>query len=231
MISIYSLIDPRNNLERYIGQTSNLRIRYRDHLKGNRYRKTHTTNWIQELLNIGLKPIMVEIDQCKIEDIDITEQGYIRLYKNLGCNLTNHSIGGNSSLGCKHSLESRLKRSLRQKGKSNGFSEEGMKSKKIKHSEYLKLNPKQRIDNIMSKEDRYKAALKGNKIASEKAKIKVLKYDLNNNLIEEYNSITEAALSNKINKDTMRSRCIGKYKQKGKFIFKTIQKSTINKKK
>lgn len=224
MISIYTLIDPRDELIRYVGQTSNPKVRYRSHLKGNKYRNTYTTNWIQGLLDLNLKPIMIEIDQCEIKDLDITEQSYIRLYKSFGCNLTNHSIGGHSSLGCKHSLESRLKRSLRQKGKSNGFSAEGMKSKKLKHSEYLKLNPKQRIDNIMSKEDRYKAALKGNKIASEKLKIKVEKFDLNNNFIQEYSSITEAALLNNINKDTMRNRCIGKYKQKGEFIFKTVPK-------
>lgn len=220
MISIYTLSDPRDNLIRYVGQTSNSKIRYRDHLRGNRYRSTHTTNWIQELLNLGLKPIMIEIDTCEIKDLDITEQNYIKLYKSFGCNLTNHSIGGHSSLGCKHSIESRIKRSLSLTGRKCIYSEESMKNKKRLHSEYLKENPKQRIDNILSKEERYKAALKGNKIASEKAKKPVLKYDLNNNILEEYASIQEAAIMNNVNKDTLRNKCIGKYKQKGKYIYK-----------
>ncbi len=230
MISIYTLIDPRDELIRYVGQTSNPKVRYRSHLRGNKYRNTHTTNWIQGLLDLNLKPIMIEIDQCEIKDLDITEQSYIRLYKSFGCNLTNHSIGGHSSLGCKHSLESRLKRSLRQKGKSNGFSAEGMKSKKLKHSEYLKLNPKQRIDNKMSKEDRYKAALKGNKIASEKLSKIVYKIE-NGKILETYKSATEGAKINNIPVSSFNQFCTGRRKQNFidfYFIYKIDYKTKNN---
>jgi hypothetical protein len=215
MISIYTLVDPRTDLVRYVGQTSNPKVRYRNHLKGNKYRSTHTTNWIQGLLDLGLKPKMIEIDICEIKDIDLTEQNYIKLYKSFGCKLTNHSIGGHSSLGCKHSLESRINRSIKQKGRLSNISPDAMINKKKLHSEYLKNNPNQRIDNILPKEVRHKAAIKGNKIASEKAKIKVLKFDLCGNLICEYESIKEASILNNINKDTMRNRCNGKYSQKG----------------
>lgn len=220
IINIYTLSDPRDSLVRYVGQSTNIRIRYNGHMKGNKYRNTHTANWIQGLINLGLKPVMDVIDTCEIKDLDKVEQAYIKLYKSFGCNLTNHSIGGHSSLGCKHSLESRLKRSIMSKGRVVIYSEETLKSKKEKHSQYLKDNPNQRIDNILSKEDRYKAALKGNKIASEKLKIPVYQYNLEGLLINTYSSITEAAIKTGINKDTMRSRCIGRYKQKGEFIFK-----------
>src|SRR4051812_4156893 len=117
MINIYILKDPETNLIRYVGQTINPKLRYRNHLKGNKYRNTHTTNWIQNLLNKDLKPIIEIIDTCKIEELDKVEQKYIRFYKELGFDLTNHSIGGHSSLGCKHSEESKLKRSSKTKGK------------------------------------------------------------------------------------------------------------------
>lgn len=222
MINIYCLKDPITNDIRYIGQTINIKSRYRNHLNGNKFRNTHTTNWIQSLLNNNLKPIIEIIDTCNIEDLDKIEQKYIKEYKDKGFNLTNHSIGGHSSLGCKHSLESRLKRSINSKGRKIIYSDESIKSKKLKHSEYLKNNPSQRIDNILSKKDRYKAALKGNKIASEKAKKKVLKLDINNNIIKEYKSVKEAALDNNYKPSRLSHWCTGRYSQKNinfKFVF------------
>lgn len=228
MIIIYALKDPINNSIRYIGQTSNIKTRFNNHLKGNKYRKTHTTNWIQSLLNLELKPILIELDKCEKKDIDIVEQKYIKEYKEKGYDLTNHSIGGHSSLGCKHSLESRLKRSINSKGRKHKYSEESLNNKKLKHSIYILNNPNQRIDNILSKDARYKAALKGNKIASEKAKKKVLKKDFNNKIIEVYDSLIEAAKLNNINKVTLGSYCRGKYKQNYKDFYFTYDNNEYN---
>ena len=223
MIYIYELIHPISKEVRYIGQTSNPRIRLNSHCRGNKSRKTHTTNWIQSLLDVGLKPEMVIFDICDKSNSDIVEQKHIREYKEKGYNLTNHSIGGHSSLGCKHSLESRLKRSIESKGRKCNYSEESLKSKKLKHSEYLKNNPNQRIDNILSKEERYKAALKGNKIASEKLSKIVIKIK-DGKIIKKYNSIKEASLdNNKIAYSTLAQYCNGTRKQKSQIYFKYLE--------
>lgn len=219
MISIYTLKDPETNEIRYVGQTINVKQRFINHLKGNKYRNTHSTNWIQSLLNKDLNPIIEIIDTCKIEDLDVVEQKYIKEYKDKGYNLTNHSIGGHSSLGCKHSLESRLKRSINSKGRKIQYSEETLENKKRRHSEYLKDNPQQRIDNILNKEERYKAALKGNKIASEKLRKIVEKVTIKGKVIKEYLSVKEASIKNNIPTSSLSGYCRGHRKQNFKRFY------------
>ena len=79
-------------------------------------------------------------------------------------------------------------------------------------------------DNILSKEERYIAALKGNKIASEKAKKIVYQYDNNNILIETYESLKEASLKNNINKSTLQSWITGRYKSNSLYKFTYTKK-------
>lgn len=229
MISIYKLVDPETNEIRYIGQTSNIKKRYINHLQGNKYRNTHTTNWIQSLLNKNLKPIIEIIDICNIENLDIIEQKYIKEYKEKGNNLTNHSIGGHSSLGCKHSEESKLKRSIRQKGKKLNISKEGKENTIKAALKMLEERPYLRIDNLLSKEERYKAALKGNKIASEKACKKVYKLNPKTlEIIKEYKSLKECGLDNKIPRSSVSGILNNRVKQKNEFILSRFSNINTN---
>lgn len=67
MTHIYSLVDPETDEIKYIGQTTNVRDRYRSHLSCNSNSNPGKNNWILSLKNKGLVPIMEIIESC--EDI------------------------------------------------------------------------------------------------------------------------------------------------------------------
>lgn len=91
IVFIYALVDPRNSEIRYIGKTNNLSRRYAEHV-GNHCRLS-CTNWIKELISLGLAPnikLLLESDYGNWEQDEIdTIQKYSQL-----CNLTNISSGG-----------------------------------------------------------------------------------------------------------------------------------------
>jgi hypothetical protein len=89
---IYSLSD--KNGVRYIGQTSNIIKRYKEHLYESnlkRYKSNYLYNWI----NSVNKEITIElIDEVPTSDRDYWEQWYITLFKVWGFKLVNGTSGG-----------------------------------------------------------------------------------------------------------------------------------------
>lgn len=113
--TIYALVDPNTFLVRYIGQTiCDVQKRYNQHLyqwKREKGRIRHSSSWIKSLAKKNQKPILEIIeDNIEIELLNIKEINYIQLFKSIGTNLCNHSLGGQGSRGCKMSEESKLKR-------------------------------------------------------------------------------------------------------------------------
>lgn len=94
--TIYGLVDPLTNQLRYIGKTiQDPYFRYASHISISKHnkKKDHTHCWIKSLLNNKLKPEIVIIQEnTSIED----EIFYIEYYKSIGCNLTNHTKGGDT---------------------------------------------------------------------------------------------------------------------------------------
>lgn len=134
---IYSLKDPNTELVRYIGQTIvNPNDRYSQHIytwKRSIGRITHVNSWIKSLSLQGLKPTMEIVEDNINEDVlDFKEIDYIKLFKSIGANLCNHSMGGKSNRGCKMSEESKLKRLNTLKISIP------WKEKHIKHSQIMK---------------------------------------------------------------------------------------------
>lgn len=111
---IYTLIDPRTNLVRYVGQTINEPYKRLAQHNCNYKRKIgkirHSDAWIKNLHKNNLRPIMEVIDECSIDELNNKEIEYIKLYKSIGAKLCNHSTGGESGRGCKMSEESIKKR-------------------------------------------------------------------------------------------------------------------------
>lgn len=109
---IYTLIDPRTNLVRYVGQTINEPYKRLAQHNCNYKRKIgkirHSDAWIKNLHKNNLRPIMEVIDECSIDELNNKEIEYIKLYKSIGAKLCNHSTGGESGRGCKMSEESIL---------------------------------------------------------------------------------------------------------------------------
>ena len=91
---IYVLKCPITNEVRYVGKTNNPSERYKNHLNKCRDGGTYKHNWINSLRKIGLKPIFEIIDEVDIKEWKEKEKYYIKHYRDEGCNLVNHTDGG-----------------------------------------------------------------------------------------------------------------------------------------
>jgi hypothetical protein len=119
MENIYMLIDPITEECRYIGKAKDAHKRYIRHIWEAKKpgKKKHLYCWIKSLLNKGEKPIQIIIDV--VQDWKYWEAFYIEYYKYLGCNLTNLSVGGQGSLGHKHTEEWKKAQGIRATGNTN----------------------------------------------------------------------------------------------------------------
>lgn len=120
---IYTLSDPTTGLVRYIGQTAHTGRRYYLHLfhSERRSTKTHKEKWICTLLAKGLKPEMEVIWEGGTKESDKKEEEFISLFKSLGANLTNATLGGKTTRGYKHTDETKKKISEMFKGRKVPF--------------------------------------------------------------------------------------------------------------
>ena len=122
--NIYVLIDPINNMVRYVGKANNVTQRYTAHLNRARKHQVHKKNWIENLKKQGLKPIIEIIDIVPIDEWVFWETYWISQMKTWGFDLINYTNGGDGCtfgnqtsfkkghqlwLGKKHSEESKKK--------------------------------------------------------------------------------------------------------------------------
>jgi hypothetical protein len=96
-VSIYALLDPRDQRARYIGQTTKtLPKRLSAHLSEARRERarSYRVRWIQSLLSHGVEPSIREL--CRVEPTmaDSTEIRLIASYKKTGHRLVNGTPGG-----------------------------------------------------------------------------------------------------------------------------------------
>lgn len=82
---------------RYVGKTVQPEIRYFQHCNKNRKEEKHRYNWIQNILNQGLKPIMTIIDEVHYNEWSFWEIWYIELFKSWGFKLLNKTKGGDQT--------------------------------------------------------------------------------------------------------------------------------------
>ncbi len=115
MTNIYALRDPTTNKIRYVGKTKgSLNRRYNQHVQSRNLKsRTHSANWINSLMLLGLRPGIELLEKCDDNIWQEREIYWISKLLNEGEDLTNISPGGDS--GCtnyKHSLEARARISL-----------------------------------------------------------------------------------------------------------------------
>lgn len=115
MQTIYSLVDPRTNRVRYIGATNNLKTRISNHLYG--IDRGHCKNWIKSLTVLGLRPIAIVLDVVEDHQREDAERAWILGFRQSGASLTNLTDGGEGSPGHRHTVETKEKISLSQKGR------------------------------------------------------------------------------------------------------------------
>lgn len=90
-ISIYALVDPRDNTMRYVGYTATPSIRLTAHLIEARHAKRPNRRmaWINQLVAMGLKPEMRILESVSIEDATGRERYWMDTLRESGCELLN----------------------------------------------------------------------------------------------------------------------------------------------
>lgn len=115
MVKIYKLICPISNEIRYVGKTTQtLSARLSVHLSCKS--KCHRTSWITSLKNKGFKPLIQLIEEVEDSIWAEKEIYWIKYHKDIGCNLCNHTLGGEGQRGVKFSEETKQKMSNSRKG-------------------------------------------------------------------------------------------------------------------
>lgn len=102
-VRIYTLSDPRTNAVRYVGRTVNpLSRRVYEHIrvaiKGKLKDKTKEV-WINELIALGLKPVIAEIEVTGLDDFQAAEKRWVAHYRATCNDLLNIKCGGDGALG------------------------------------------------------------------------------------------------------------------------------------
>ncbi len=107
MFKIYILKDPRYFQPKYVGQTSNLKIRYMNHLTPSSLKSiTHKTNWIKSLLKENIKPEIDVIEEVLThQEAKEREIYWIAYLKNIGYKLTNGTNGGEGTSNYRQSQQ------------------------------------------------------------------------------------------------------------------------------
>ena len=92
--NIYILVDPRNDLVRYVGKANNISQRYRAHKNKARKEQQHKRNWVALLKREGLKPAIEVIDVIQIGEWKFWEKYWISQFRVWGFDLLNYTVGG-----------------------------------------------------------------------------------------------------------------------------------------
>jgi group I intron endonuclease len=167
--SIYSLADPNTGEIRYIGKSDNLKRRLREHLKNSCLTKSHRSNWIEGLKSALQKPKIDLIAIVKKDEWQNWECFYINFFKELGCPLTNHTIGGEGNKGGKVSEETKKLMSQNRLGKKHSIETKKLMSEAGKK----RMTPEER--------QKYSKLLTGRKLAdSTKQKLSAINSGSNN---------------------------------------------------
>lgn len=118
MVNIYGLLNSKTNELRYVGQTKyDIVTRLKGHIKDSKRYHYSVSNWIKGLIKLGQKPkvILLEITNDAWEE---SEKFWIAYAKFLGCNLLNHTEGGDSVKGFRLTKETKEKLRIANTGKS-----------------------------------------------------------------------------------------------------------------
>lgn len=162
-VFIYGLIDPLSNELRYVGKSIKPNNRLRKHISERFTHDSYKDRWIRKIVDQGVRPELIIIDEVPYGEWQFWEQHYISYYKMIGCRLTNGTIGGDqppSTKGRKHTEESKQKMSESKKGKAIPWLNGGLERSE-EHRNNLSKSLKGRISPNKGKKfsDEYKNKL------------------------------------------------------------------------
>lgn len=130
---IYGLVDPITHELRYIGKSVNGLSRPNEHTRPHKLKKlkTHCNFWIKSLIRKHTKPEIIILEESKSKnELFELEKFWIEYFKSIGANLTNHTIGGEGSIGYRHkkSTKQKISRIVKNRFKNLEFKEKFSKS-------------------------------------------------------------------------------------------------------
>ena len=91
-VTIYALVDPRDNTVRYVGKTSDPSARLAQHIE-NTAGKGHKNVWVRDLKASGLRPTMEILERVPVAEWEAAERRWIAFYSTRG-SVLNVEIGG-----------------------------------------------------------------------------------------------------------------------------------------
>lgn len=237
---VYGLLSPFTKEIRYIGKAVNLKRRFKKHLQtSNLIQKTHKNNWINELINLGEKPLIVVLESCSIEqDLNDIEIKWINHYKKIGCRLTNGTEGGDGGKMSAESIQKMKQTKLENKqiphwlGKkfskehSKNISE-GKKGYITSEETKVKLSESHKGINTWSKgiklSEETKEKMSKCRLGKPKNEKPVYQLDLNGNIIKLWDSPYYAEKHFKLSRSKINEVCNGKRKTTGGFKWAYIK--------
>jgi group I intron endonuclease len=207
---IYILRHPETFKIKYVGKTNNIKRRFAQHKSKKCLEKTGSkklASWILKLISNSMLPVMEIIEECT-DNWAEREKYWISYYVNN--NLCNLSEGG-EGVGHNDSTKSKIKNALLGRKRSNEEKKAISKAMTgVKRGKYTNTEGhKKRYEDL---EERKKCAIKLRK--------KVGQYDLENNLIQEFESAREASRQLNIDCGSISKCCLGKNKSAGGYIWK-----------
>ena len=239
---IYALKDPRTNIVRYVGKANDPYKRYQNHINKCRDKNTHKRNWINNLKQEKLKPILEILEEVPVDKWKEFEKMYIKKYKDAGCDLMNYTEGGD---GCTFANKTSFKKGdnarkivmLDKNGNLIKTFDKGIDAcvfigvKGINHilskkrkttknmiffyeDEYIKMNENDIKEHINWIKPKILVA---NKTSFKE--VEILQYELNGNFIRCWKSLAEASKTLNINKVAICHCAKGKTKSSGGFFW------------
>lgn len=203
MVYIYGLKDPRDYQIKYIGKASDINKRYKQHIENYTNKKSLKSSWVLSLLRSGLLPILEIVEICDESKWQEREQYWIKYYKELGFDLKNMTNGGDGNTGLKMTDASKEKIRFANLGKKSS------KEKIAKISNWAKGNDKIKNNLILG---------------SKKSQIPIIQKSKDGEIINQWNSLQQAADELGIERSNI-SHCLrGRIKTSGGYIWEYVKK-------
>lgn len=198
-VYIYTLSDSKGI--RYVGKTNNIKRRYENHISevNNKKLNNKRINWIKSLINNNSKPIIDVIDIVPSNEWVFWEKFWISIIKSWGFNLVNGTTGGENPPSFK--------------GRTHSD-----KYKEIRRNIMKKNNPAKNMNDIWR--NKISQGNKGRKFSKEHIKNlskSINQYNLNDEFIREWESITKASNELNICYNSISLCCRNKRKKGGGF--------------
>lgn len=225
---IYILIDPRDNVIRYVGKTIHPKTRLRDHIYESKNYDHHRAKWLRSLIKKGIKPILKIIKICPLSEFEIHETYFISLFYSR--KLTNSdSTGQGFSSGVRKSIRIKAKKKLEKIVYQYNLSSELINT--FKSVEYagkkLKISPgniskccNYKVTHASGFIFRYNEEFVDKLFHANAVKKSVIELDKNDNPIKEWNSVMNCSRDTGIDSGNLSKVCNNKLTHIHKRIFR-----------